>query len=467
MAFLECESRIGRRVLLTDSVVHGLRTLAIRGFVALRRRGMEVGGMLLGSGAGEIVRIDGFVEVPSEHRYGPSFTLSETDEAERGRIVAEHAGNVTGMFRSFTSRDPMVSDGDEAFVRDHFPHGEFVYLLLQPLSAEECVATVRFFRNGQLLPKSGEPAFGFDARRMGVAEASQDGVTEVPQEEVAEEPQEEVAAPAPVLPPPFRRTEVSAEPGHPALEPARRPSRWWIPVIACLLLGILGGGFYSWRSLYRPPRWEPIGLDAGPDGGRLVLTWDTNASPVRAAASGRLNVNDGGVSRDIDLNVGQIHAGKYIYTPAHDNVRLRMTLDGPYGTVSEAVRVRTVTAANAPTPSQPVPAGVADRSVPPHPAPAPSNIAMPPAVVREVRPRIPEGIRARIDLPIVIQVEVEVNSQGRVVHASANKQAGDSLHRYLAEQSEKSARQWRFKPGRTKAGARVASNKTIQFVFTH
>jgi len=460
MAFLECESRIGRRVLLTDSVVHGLRTLAIRGFVALRRRGMEVGGMLLGNAAGEMVRIDGFVEVPCEHRYGPSFTLSEADEAERGHLVAVNAGNVVGIFRSFTSRDPMVADGDETFVRDHFPHGEFVCLLLNPLSAEECVATVRFFRDGQLLPKSGEPSFGFDARRMGVVEAPEEGVTQVPREEMA-------AAPAPVLPTPFRQTEACAEPGPPAQEPARRPARWWIPVIACLLLGILGGGIYSWRSLYHTPRWEPIGLDASPDGARLVFTWDTNASPVRAAASGRLNVTGGGVSRDIGLDVGQIHAGKYIYTPAHDNMLLRLTLDGPYGAVSEAVRLRTVTAANAPNPAQSAPAGEADRSASPPPAPSPSNVAAPPAVVREVRPRIPEGIRARIDLPIVIPVEVEVNSQGRVVHASANKQTGDSLHRYLAEQAEKTARQWRFRPGRTKSGARVASNKTIQFVFTH
>jgi len=42
---------------------------------------------------------------------------------------------------------------------------------------------------------------------------------------------------------------------------------------------------------------------------------------------------------------------------------------------------------------------------------------------------------------------------------------GWELHRYLAEQAEAAARQWRFTPAKNQPGARVASSKTLHFVF--
>ena len=63
-------------------------------------------------------------------------------------------------------------------------------------------------------------------------------------------------------------------------------------------------------------------------------------------------------------------------------------------------------------------------------------------------------------------INVQVNEKGRVTRATAVAAADDGLHRYLAEQAQKSAWQWRFNPARAKGGARVAANKTIHFVFT-
>jgi hypothetical protein len=61
---------------------------------------------------------------------------------------------------------------------------------------------------------------------------------------------------------------------------------------------------------------------------------------------------------------------------------------------------------------------------------------------------------------------VEVSERGRVVHASAEDQSGDGVHRYLAERAAKAAREWRFVPARTRSGEHVAATKTIDFVFT-
>ena len=90
---------------------------------------------------------------------------------------------------------------------------------------------------------------------------------------------------------------------------------------------------------------------------------------------------------------------------------------------------------------------------------------MAPAAVHEVRPRIPEGIRSRITSEIDIPVEVQVNEKGRVARASAESRDNDGTRRYLATQSVKAARQWRFAPARTAGGQAVAASKTLHFVF--
>jgi hypothetical protein len=107
------------------------------------------------------------------------------------------------------------------------------------------------------------------------------------------------------------------------------------------------------------------------------------------------------------------------------------------------------------------PAKEADRAAEARPEPA-----VPIAVVRQVQPGIPEGIRARINDRIVIPVKVGVSERGQVVSAVAESQPNDGIHRYLAEQAQKAVRKWRFSPARAKSGERVASSKTVDVVFT-
>jgi TonB family protein len=86
--------------------------------------------------------------------------------------------------------------------------------------------------------------------------------------------------------------------------------------------------------------------------------------------------------------------------------------------------------------------------------------------VHEVYPKIPAGIRSRIEGQIVIPVQVQVSNSGRVVSARVQDQGTDGIHRYLAEQAGKAARAWQFTPARTRSGTPIAAAKTIQFVFT-
>jgi TonB family protein len=445
-----------RRVRFGAPVASGLRMLAIEAFAALPRRGIEVGGILFGEVHESEARIDAFEEAPCEHRYGPSYSLSPADKIKLGALLAERAGSgqVIGFFRSFTGREPTIEEGDEVLVREHFPKGDFVYLLLQPLSVENCLASFRFFHDGQMLPANEEEApFAFDLRQMPVAE---------PVAEAKPEP--------PVLPPPFRAV---------AEEPARRRTRSWIPaalVSLFLVLGAMGGLYYETSATPRESRWTDLHLDARTEAGRLEVTWDATVPTVANAVRGRLNVSDGGVPRDVALNAAQVRAGKMSLPTSQPNVALRLVVYGDDGgAMGDAIRVALLPA-NIPMPedrqTSAVPAApppqaqakAAPAAQPPQPAHV-AGIAIPPSTVREVQPRIPEGIRSRIGSPVVIPVEVQVSDQGRVVHAKAEASSTDGVQRYLAAQAQKAAREWRFKPARTKSGATIAASKTIQFVF--
>ena len=449
----------GKRVFFGEPVVRSVRLLAIDGFVALRRRGLEVGGLLLGAAHEGDVRIEAFREVPCEHRYGPSYVLSESDRAKLGQMLAEpHCANVVGFFRSFTLRDPVIEEADGAMVREFFPSGDFVYLMIQPLSAEECVASIRLFHDGQLVEGEIATQFAFDPRRM--------PVVEVPLE-VEEQPQAIEKPELPPLPPAYRKRDVEPRPAPVpawASEPAppRRP-RVWLTALVCLMLGAGAAVVYELWLMARAPRWTELHLDARPVGGRLEVSWDANAPSALDATRAVLAVTDGDTHRDLALDASQLRSGKYTFSPAHRDVALRMILySAGVGVSGDAVRLESSAAPPAAEPPAVVPKNEADRIAV---ATEKSAVVVPPSTIHEVQPTIPEGVRSRLTDRVVIPVEVEVSERGRVVRAVAEDQGDDSVRRYLAEQAVKSAREWRFMPARTKGGGRVAATKTIHFVF--
>lgn len=471
-----------RRIVVSEPAVRDLRMLAIEGLAALPRRGIEVGGILFGEARGREVWIETFEEAPCEHRYGPSYALSESDRAKLSELLARRCGGplpVVGFFRSFASRDPQIEEADEAFVRAHFPQGDFLYLMLQPLSVENCVASLRFFRDGQLLPETDDAPFAFDHRQIPVIQPLMDTTPEPHREMPLTEKHAENAAEPPPLPTPVKlphlvREREEATDRTPAelpawmAEPTPRRARWWIPALICLVLGVGGTVIYQLWTQARELRWTELHLDVRPVGKQLEVSWDANAPRALNATRGLLAVTDGDTHHDAKLDSEQIRAGKYTYIPSHADVGVRLILyANGQGVAGDAVRLAAI-----PNPAiqpqnrpavvaKPVVSGEADRAAPPRPQPA-----VPPLTVHEVQPRIPEGIRSRITEQVVIPVEVEVSERGRVLRAVAETEGRDGVGRYLAEQAQKAAREWRFTPARTKSGTRVAASKTIHFVFT-
>ncbi|MEO8368319.1 MAG: hypothetical protein ABI806_03900 [Candidatus Solibacter sp.] len=456
MAFSEWKSpQDGVNVLLVESVVRGVRQVSIDGFVAIPRRGMEVGGVLLGSAHAVEIRIEAFEEVLCEHRYGPSYALSENDRSALRQMLASWPAPkapVVGFFRSFTSRDPAIEDADEAFVREHFPQGCFVFLMVQPLSVENCVASFRFFRDGVLLPDSEAPPQPFVIAKNPAAPLAPMPVP-IP-----------IEAP-PVLPPAFARRELHADE-----RTLSGPARWWIPALMCLISAAAGALInqvtHPMPSVAREPPLTDLHVDARPVGGQLEVRWDSTPQML-GAPRGQLEVTDGDSRRKIELNLEQLRSGRLMYAPTNEDVRLRLSIDTKSSKiVGDALRVKLgseVLAKASAKPSSEV-----------HPSPAPekspserARVAVMPVEVHTVQPRIPEGIRARIAGPVIIPVELEISERGNVVRAVAEGSlTEDSVYRYLAEQAQQAAMKWRFRPARKTSGDRIAASTTVHFTFT-
>src|SRR5689334_22004784 len=93
VSFHSWESKDGRRVLFSSAVLRDLRARSIESFLALPRRGLEIGGLLFGQPGTAELRIEGFEEVPCEHRYSPSFALSASDRKRVEELLAQRRGD--------------------------------------------------------------------------------------------------------------------------------------------------------------------------------------------------------------------------------------------------------------------------------------------------------------------------------------------------------------------------------------
>jgi len=435
----------GRRVSIAESVSGGLRMLAIQGFTALRRRGLEIGGLLLGTASGDELDVDGFQEVPCEHRYGPSYALSDTDREKLTELLAERRSRdkqVIGAFRSVTGREPEIEPADEALVSEHHPEGMFLLILLQPLSAENCVVGLHLFQNGKLLRE------GFHDGKL--LSEGEEAPTEVsPVEAELTQPEEPVVHELPQF------AAFRAEP-----EEAPRRSVLWKAALICMAGALCGSFAYELGRSERPLRpmttsWAELNLDAHTAGDQLEITCDRSVARSSQASRGVLTISDGASYREIQLSQAQLDGGRYIYVAVHPDVAVRLTLSaGDRKLASEMARLTLV-----PSPSQP-PAPVAPIT------PADSVPEVPPAAVHQVQPVISEGIRSRLTAPVAIDVDVKVSPQGRVLSAQAKNPGTSGLNRYLAGMAENAAWEWRFTPARNHAGDAIAANKRIQFVFT-
>ena len=299
-------------------------------FKKVPRRGLEIGGILLGHSAtdGDIVnlRINDYQLVDSEHRFGPSYLLSDTDFSQLLGEVEKHGAATLGIFRSQTRSEGLeIERSDVETLEQCFASGNPLFLVLAPAARKAA-----FFARveGQL-----KPVHEFPLSRLTSAILSAGPSTvRVP----------EVARPAePVQPPATELASLSRalqnEPAPPAPDapvperPARRSGLWreWLfaaAAIALLLAGAALGGLIRIRRPSSAPAAAPafVRLKVQPAGSSLQLTWDPNAAELKGATHAALHIQDGSRQIDRELAPADLKIGTLSYDPKGADVIFRL-----------------------------------------------------------------------------------------------------------------------------------------------
>src|SRR5262249_38252679 len=120
-------------------LMNQLRMAAMQALFAIRRGGVEIGGVLFGSFEGDRVILQAFRLLDCEHASGPSFILSDSDEARLDELVASAATDPElaglapgGWFRSRTRSAISLSEADVSIFDRYFPYLRQVVLVLRP-----------------------------------------------------------------------------------------------------------------------------------------------------------------------------------------------------------------------------------------------------------------------------------------------------------------------------------------------
>jgi hypothetical protein len=262
-------------------------------------RGEETGGVLLGRVSCEdgktLVSVEQCVGVPSEHLFGPRYSLSEADKELCQEVVTESARGgsslrAVGFYRTHKRKGLGLDSDDLALMQELFPDPECVALVVKRRFPGQSRAGFFIWENGQIRSEASHREFSL--RAAGGTKPGKDA--------------------------------------HPA-----RPlwSSWWLqaPLLLCLFAADALLGYASARqwNQYRPatpPAPDPYSLSllVLEYVDNLHLTWDRHARPIENGGNGLLHIIDGGQTRTLELSPDQLKSGSVIYRRMTAQVRFRL-----------------------------------------------------------------------------------------------------------------------------------------------
>lgn len=312
-------------------VLDEIRQTAVEGYHSVPHGGVETGGVLFGTHEPDAVRIAAWRPIACEYAYGPSFSLSDKDEAALAKTLQSWSGDAAlaglgpaGWYRAHNRSEISLSDADLAFFNRFFPQPWQVALIVRPASFAPTRAGF-FFRepDGSIRTQS---SYHECVLKPAVAPS----LPQAPPPVAVPEPPQIVAAPEPspvaagtesaALPEPGPAPVVEREP--PAEEALHRSKRrnWYVAGLIVLVLAAVVG---FW--LLRPSN-RGLSLSATDVSGQLRITWDRTAGSIRHATGGLIDIDDGGLRTEVKLAPADLRSGSVFYARQSGNVAVRMTV---------------------------------------------------------------------------------------------------------------------------------------------
>lgn len=338
-------------------------------------------------GSPAIVRIEDFEAVPCQHRLGPSYVFTDED-CEPFEQAGARPGAI-GYFRSHTREGLSLAVEDIELLDHFFPGASTVALLVRPYATTASVAGFFIRENGSFpaatpleFPFRGQELSGHEPPRrrsmmerrprrsvlnqdvnQGVKRRGNPRANQIAGGVAGGDVHHEITPAAGLPSPPDaagngytpERTlqtapgdSSSAEPGpYPEYSPdpqaergyavtaatrSRLGSGWvWIPLsFLFLLFGMALGfqvGLLNVASRSSNPGAEfSLSLAVSRTGQNLSVRWDRQAPAVRAARRGVLEIEEGGVTKPVDLDAAQLQNGTLTYRHATNDVHFKLTV---------------------------------------------------------------------------------------------------------------------------------------------
>ena len=355
------------------------------GFKRVPRRGLEIGGILLGrTETGDDITtfwIDGFEQVESEHRSGPSYVLSESDFSHLQEAIKKNKSASLGIFRSQTRSEQLtLQEPDVNLFGRCFETGSAVFLMLGPVPG-----IAAFFAQADGSLKCIHQ-FALPSSRMSTMAGKTAPVSQ------PEQPRVLALTEAQPCDPPVEHDEKPTEEPASFVVPKAAVSKtvvnkasWMVAAVAAALV-LAASASMTLKApkplLAAPDRKPPeyLHLTVERAGAALRLLWDQNSSTVHAAARAVLHIEDGNAQTDRDLGPSQLSAGSITYEPKSPDVTFRMDVYSTQPNASGLVQVMNLPAqaviprnpavdpeykrAATPAPATPAPATPAPAQIP-------------------------------------------------------------------------------------------------------
>lgn len=350
------------RIWLNFGVVDRIASEALRGLGALPRRGIEIGGVLLGrvaaGASAATIQIEDAVPFECEHLYGPNFHLSPKDRealsellsgmnAKRSRPLA-----AVGLYRSHTRGDLELTADDVEVLDAFFPGAHALCLMVRPFATKPAEGSFFIRTSGRFRPGPPASTFVFRRKEMGGGATPRGGAAPAaaPNGEPAEAPAADAASAV-------IETELAeAESPVPASAPAHSSYTWlWVMALIIFLLAGVAIGVQVAGGLFQPapppPAADPfaLGLSALQFGDAIHFRWNPKAPALEACQSASLIIRDGDNTKILDLRKEDLARGALIYRYVSPDVHFRMeAILSPSNLVSESLQLRLLPRQEAP-----------------------------------------------------------------------------------------------------------------------
>ena len=317
-------------------VVERMSREVMRGYGVVPRRGVEVGGILLGSieskGGQELVRIEDFEPVACLHSRGASYLLSEEEQLRFEDVLArwypgeDRRTYAVGYYRSHTRQGLGLSEEDLEIYNRYFSNAGNVALLVKPFATRASVGAIFIRERGSVWAEASYQEFPFRRRDLGAeAESGSEsgGETEMPATSYPGLNHGADTIPAAEMEP------KESTPVRPRGK--KMKSSWiWIPLsFIFLLLGVILGFQIALSVNSKLPvslQHDPYSLSLAvtPVEDSVHLQWDRNAPAIQSSTRALLNIRDGDNEKTVLLDSGQLKKGTIIYRRASGNLRFRL-----------------------------------------------------------------------------------------------------------------------------------------------